>query len=77
MGARCLKQILVLVTMLLLALSAYLWSAMMGRSRTNGIFIFFLSVHFQVILFKTYPYNPWFLAIGDFWDIFFKNPALL
>ncbi len=77
MGARCLKQILVLVTMLLLALSAYLWSAMMGRSRTNGIFNFFLSVHFQVILFKTYPYKPWFLAMDDIWDILCNNPALL
>ncbi len=38
---------------------------------------FFLSVYFQVILFKTYPYKPWFLAMDDFWDILCKNPALL
>ncbi len=47
----------------LLFLSAYLWSAMMGRWPTNGIYlsIFILSVYIQDVLFNTYPYFGWFL----------------
>jgi hypothetical protein len=79
MGARCLKPILVLVRMLLLFLSPYLWSAMMGRWPTNGIYLF---IFFKVSISRLFCLTriricDGFLAMDDLWDIFFNNAALL
>jgi hypothetical protein len=69
MAARCLKPILVLVRMLLLFLSAYLWSAMMGRWPTNGIY---LSIFFKVSISRMFC-----LTRIRIFDGFFSNGRLV
>jgi hypothetical protein len=49
MGARCLKPILGSVRMLLLFLSAYLWSVMMVKWPTNSIYEYLNMFGLQIV----------------------------